>query len=183
MHGIIFGELRKLVEHRLGSDGWNAILEDAGLESKLYIPVGEYPDADAFAIVSAIARNAHVETQTILEDFGEFIAPTLMSLYRHLIKPAWRTIDVLENTEQTIHRVVRTHNPGARPPMLRVTRDGSGVLIHYTSSRKMCGVAVGIVRGLASHFDERVFIQQTSCMLRGGSSCRISVKADALVRR
>lgn len=45
----------------------------------------------------------------------------------------------------------------------------------YRSERKMCGVAVGIVRGLASHYAETVEITEPSCMLSGAPACRIEV--------
>ena len=44
MHGIIFGELKKLVDTRLGGDTWRELLKDAGLAAKVYMPVTEYPD-------------------------------------------------------------------------------------------------------------------------------------------
>jgi predicted hydrocarbon binding protein len=40
----------------------------------------------------------------------------------------------------------------------------------------MCGVAVGIVRGLALHYAETIEIKELSCMHEGASACRILVK-------
>jgi hypothetical protein len=175
MHGIIFGELKKLVDARLGGDTWRGLLKESGLEAKVYMPVTEYPDEDAVNIIEALSRHTGKSTREVFEEFGEFIAPDLMALYRHMIKPEWRTLELLENTENTIHRVVRIRNPGARPPELKCTRDGDEVLITYTSARRMCGVAVGIVRGLARHYDENITIQELSCMSVGAAACRILV--------
>jgi hypothetical protein len=140
------------------------------------MPVTEYPDEEAVALIGAIAAKTGKSQRAVLEDFGEFIAPHLLALYRHMVKPEWRTLDLLENTEQTIHRVVRLRNPGARPPELRTDREGDEVLITYRSSRRMCGVAVGIVRGLAAHYNEAIEIKELSCILEGASACRILVK-------
>jgi hypothetical protein len=179
MHGIIFGELKKLVDVRLGGDTWRGLLKESGLEAKVYMPVTEYPDDDAVRIIGALSRHTGKSTREVFEEFGEFIAPDLMALYRHMIKPEWRTLELLENTENTIHRVVRIRNPGARPPELKCTRDGDEVLITYTSARRMCGVAVGIVRGLARHYDENITIQELSCMSSGAAACRILVQRVA----
>jgi hypothetical protein len=176
MHGIIFGELKKLVDSRLGGDSWRELLKDAGLGARVYMPVTEYPDEDAVALIKAIAKRTGTEERAVLEMFGEFIAPDLLALYRHMVKPDWRTLELLENTEETIHRVVRLRNPGARPPELRTDREGDEVLITYSSARRMCGVAVGIVRGLAKHYEERIEIRELSCMLEGASACRLLVK-------
>lgn len=176
MHGIIFGELKKLIDKKLGGDSWRELLKDAGLGAKVYMPVTEYPDEEAVALLTAISRRTNLEQRAVLEMFGEFIAPDLLALYRHMVKPEWRTLDLLENTEETIHRVVRLRNPGARPPELRTEREGDEVLITYRSSRRMCGVAVGIVRGLAAHYQENIEIKELSCMLDGAGACRLLVK-------
>lgn len=176
MHGIIFGEMKKLVDKELGGDSWRELLKDAGLGAKVYMPVTEYPDEEAMALVNAIAKRTGMEQRAVLELFGEFIAPDLLSLYRHMVKPDWRTLELLQNTEETIHRVVRLRNPGARPPELRTDREGEEVLITYSSARRMCGVAVGIVRGLAAHYGETIEIKELSCMLEGAGACRLLVR-------
>jgi predicted hydrocarbon binding protein len=176
MHGIIFGELKRLVDAKLGGDSWRRLIHSAGLGSKVYMPIGEYPDADAVAIVSAIAKTTGKGIKPVLEEFGEFIAPNLIALYRHMVKPEWRTLDLLENTEATIHRVVRLRNPGAHPPQLKTVRSGDEVVITYSSQRRMCGIAIGIVRGLARHYNENVAIDELSCMLQAAASCQIRVR-------
>jgi hypothetical protein len=176
MHGIIFGELKKLVDARQGGDTWRRLLKESGLESKVYMPVTEYPDEEAVAIVGALSKLSGKSVRALFEEFGEFIAPDLLALYRHMVKPEWRTLELLENTEHTIHRVVRIRNPGARPPELKCVRDGDEVLIAYGSARRMCGVAVGIVRGVARHYEENISIHELSCMADGSAVCRILVR-------
>jgi predicted hydrocarbon binding protein len=177
MHGIIFGELKSLVDARLGGDSWRKLLEEVGLGSSLYMPVGEYPDADVTKIVGAIARRTGKDAKIVSEEFGEFIAPRLISLYQYLVNPEWRTLELLENTESTMHRVVRSRNPGAKPPELRTERHGNEVAITYSSQRRMCAVAIGIVRGVAHHYQQNVTIRELSCMAAGASECRILVRA------
>jgi predicted hydrocarbon binding protein len=75
---------------------------------------------------------------------------------------------------------VRLRNPGARPPELQVERTAKDALrISYRSARRMCGIARGIVLGLAGHFGERVRIEEPSCMLRGADRCEIDVALEA----
>jgi hypothetical protein len=76
-------------------------------------------------------------------------------VYGPLLDSEWRTLDVIQHTEETIHRVVRMRQPGAAPPRLRVDRASPDeVAIHYDSPRRLCAVARGIVRGVAKHFGE-----------------------------
>ena len=170
-------ELKKYVDDRLGGESWNAVLLEAGLGGRLFLPVGEYADADAAAIVAAASRLTRQEPDAILRDFGAFIVPDLVSMYGSLLKTGWKTLDVIECTEETIHRVVRARNPGARPPELRCERPSADeVVIHYASVRKMCGVAKGIALGLARHYGEAISIGEPSCMLKGQEECVIRVR-------
>ena len=156
MHGIIFAELKKYVQARHGDDTWKALLQRAGLGVSIYLPIREYPDEEVVAIVGAASEATGAPAGEILEDFGGFIAPDLLSMYRSLVKPEWRTLEFLENTEETIHRVVRIKDPSARPPELRCERVSEReVVIRYTSARRLCAVARGIVRGVAGHYGDR----------------------------
>ncbi len=51
MHGIIFSELRKYAEAKHGSGTWSALLKQANLGNKVYLPLQEYPDAEVVALV------------------------------------------------------------------------------------------------------------------------------------
>ena len=98
-------------------------------------------------------------------------------MFRMSIKPDWRTLDLIPHTEQTIHKVVRLKNPGASPPKL-VSKHTSPeeVVITYTSERKLCAVAKGIVRGVAKYYKEKVEIAESTCMLTGSPRCTIAVR-------
>ncbi|HEY3057507.1 MAG TPA: heme NO-binding domain-containing protein [Chloroflexota bacterium] len=177
MHGIIFSELKKYVETRFGASTWPALLKEAGLGSKLYMNVQSYPDQDAVALVMTASRMTGKPAPAILEDFGEFIAPDLLNMYRTLVRPEWKTIELLENVEHTIHTVVRARHPGAAPAQIACTRTGPNeAVLTYTSARKMCPVAQGIIRGLGTSFKQQVSIDETSCMHRGNPSCRMTVR-------
>lgn len=177
MHGLIFVELKKYVEARLGPASWPSLLAKAGLGSRLYMPIQAYPDQEAVDLVSTASTITGQPVDAILQDFGEFIVPDLLRMYGSLVRKEWNTLDILEHTEETIHRVVRAQNPGADPPRLRCARVGEQeVLITYASPRKMCGVAKGITRGIAKKRAETVVIVESACMLRGDPSCEISVR-------
>ena len=161
MHGIIHAELKKYVEARHGSDAWKACLETAGLGQKMFLPITTYPDAEAVAIVTAASKLTNISTEHILEDFGEFIVPDLLSMYRSLVEPHWRTIELLLHTEDVIHRVVRINNPGAQPPQLQFEQLGPNELkFNYNSPRRMAAVAKGIIKGIAKHYRQAVLIRE-----------------------
>lgn len=177
VHGVIFLELQKFVGARLGESAWEGLVKGTGLGPQAYLAVKEYPDDDAARLVEAASTAAGVPRSALLEDFGEFAVPGLLRFYGSQLDPAWKTLDVIENTEESIHRVVRRRNPGARPPQLHCARLGPReVVVHYKSARRMCGFAKGLCKGLAAHFGETVSIEETSCMLAGATECRIRVQ-------
>ena len=154
-----------------------AVLNNAGRGTQTYMPFEVYPDADMVALVTAASQLSGRPLTALLEDFGEFLAPDLLIMHQALINPQWRTLDVLEHTEANIHTVVRDRNPGAQPPELVCQRTSAEeVVITYGSARRLCAVAKGIARGLAQWYQEKIVINEHSCMLQGDSVCTISVK-------
>jgi len=171
MHGLIFEEIRRYAEDRLGPGGWTTLLDRAGLSSKAYDQVQAYPEADALQLVTAASHITGLPAAAVLEDFGEFVAPDLLRLSAPLVNRAWKTLDLLENTEETIHRVVRLDNPGAEPPALHVTRTGPRrVVIVYSSPQKMCALAKGICKGVAKHYHEAIALSESRCMHTANAS-------------
>jgi hypothetical protein len=176
MHGIIFSELKRFVDETLGGDAWPRLLRESGVARPAYLPVQAYPDQEVVALVSTASRLTNTPVPALLHAFGEFIVPTLVRMYGHLLKANWKTLDVIEQTEGTIHAVVRAREPGAQPPMLSCTRPKPDeVVVTYSSPRKLCPLLKGIVGGLATHFRERVGLTESACMLTGAPACKISV--------
>jgi len=176
MHGIVFCELRRFVEEGFGHEAWGRLLAATGTPGRLHLPVTSYPDAELVALVSAASRQTGLPAPALLERFGEALVPAYLKLYGHLVRPEWRALDLVEHTEETIHKVVRVQQPGAAPPELRCDRiRADEVWIHYTSPRRLCSVARGILRGVAAHYGERFEIEERQCMLKGAQECLISV--------
>lgn len=180
MHGTIFAELQKYVETKLGPPAWRQLLSAAGIEREAYSPFDIYPDTEVVALVSVASRITGAPAGALLEDFGEFIASDLLEMYWAAIDPTWRTLDVLEHAEETIHAIVRINHKGARPPYLEAQRTSPDeVLIVYKSPRRLCQVAKGISRGIARYYGEQVTVTDETCMHRGDADCRIRIRREA----
>jgi len=136
--------------------------------------MSEYLDAEMEALVAAAATMSGLSASVVLEDFGVFIAPPLMNMYGHLIPGDWKTLDVIEKTEETIHHVVRVQTPGAKPPVLHtIRRSEDEVVLIYSSPRKLCALAIGIARGVAKQFNETIEVAQNKCTHNGAPHCEI----------
>ena len=176
MDGIIFAQLKKFVD-TLGSSAWANLLKQSGLQSRVYISTQEYPDQEAVLLVTNASKMTGKPAPVLLESFGEFIVPGLVSMYQSLIKPQWKTLDLIQHSEEAIHRMVRLKNPTAHPPTLKCSRPSPDeVIVEYNSPRKTCAVAKGISKGIAKHYNEKVIVSESSCMHNGKPSCLLSVK-------
>jgi Haem-NO-binding len=179
MHGIIFTALKKYVRTRLGDEAWTNLRTAAGLGDRVYLPVQAYPDEEIEALIHTVAHLSGISRSQLLEDFGRSMVPDFLIVYRPLLQPDWRTLDLLEHIETDIHPAVRTSNPGANPPLLKIERVSPGrVVIEYQSPRQWCALGRGLIAGLAAHYGDRVAIAEDRCQLRGDPACRLMVSLE-----
>lgn len=170
MHGVIHLQFKNYVDTRHGAATWREILARLGIPRRLaYISIGQYEDEELRAIVQVLAERTRTAPDSVLEDFGRFLAPALIGAYSELIPPEWRTLDLLANAARS---------PAARPPSLQCRRSAEDeVVIIYSSPRKLCALAKGIVAGIARYYGEQINLLETSCMHRGHLACRLVVRA------
>jgi predicted hydrocarbon binding protein len=177
MHGLIHIELERFAREQAGDGPWEQAVMAAGLTDRTYVATDRYDDTEALSLVVALAKITEIGPQALLEGFGRALVPALLSNFSYMVAPEWRTLELIQNTEELIHTALRASDQAARPPMLRVIRRSADeVIVIYASERRMCGVAKGIARGLGDHFGEAIVVDEESCMLTGASSCTIAVR-------
>jgi hypothetical protein len=177
MHGIILSELQRYGRGKLGATGWQKLLAEAGLSGRNYMMNTAYPDKEVAALVAGAVRVTGLPKATLLEDFGRFIAPTLLMVYKSMVRPDWKTLDLIEHTEASIHTVLRARDDATEPPRLSVRRDGPRVaVLTYRSHRRLCAVAKGIAHGVATHYGERLSITEEACLADGAPACTLRLQ-------
>jgi hypothetical protein len=177
MHGTILTLLKRYVQTQYDHSTWVKLMELSGLEHVEFDHKTVYPDEHIYALVGHAAEMTGIPAGELHEKFGEYLVPDLMYMYQKLLRPEWKTLDMLEHTELTMHKQVRAEHTENSPPVLDVTRLSDNELyIDYVSPRRMGGLAVGIVRGLALYYDEadRIDVQPTTT--EDGERVRIHVR-------
>ena len=155
MHGFIFIEFEKFALTKVTYHEWYEILTENNLRDQQYSPVNLYPDSELVSLLTTLAHRMQTPVPDLLEQFGISLVPDLMKVYRAFINPDWKTLDMLENAERSIHVAVRRSTEGAAPPILDVRRVSHNELeIHYISTRKMVELGVGIIKGIAAAYGE-----------------------------
>jgi serine/threonine protein kinase len=175
MHGLILVQLQKFAQQTIGADRWREALTRSGLQ-RSFSAGSVYEDVHAMELVALASETLDMPVDQVVESFGRFLSTELTRLYQRVIKPEWRTLDIIEHTETFIHSSVRVGNPGAVPPVLDAVRFSENELqLLYSSERKLCKLAIGIIKGLADHYHDIIEIHEDSCMLRGDAFCSFRV--------
>jgi predicted hydrocarbon binding protein len=179
MHGLIVNQLRLFVLEKSGKEGWEQLIEKSSVPGDIAAArLNEvYPDRDVVALVVALADTMGESLADTLRQFGQFLASGLLRVYQPLLRTDWKTLDIVQHTEEHIHTAVRLRDENAGPPYLRAERVGPDeVVITYTSERRLCALGEGIILGLAEQLGESVTVEQPRCMHRGDPECRIVVR-------
>lgn len=177
MHGNILTLLKRYVQTQYDHSTWVRLVELSGLDQVEFDHKAVYPDEYVYRLVGHAAEMTGLSAGELHEKFGEYLVPDLMYMYQKLLQPEWKTLDMLEHTELTMHRQVRQEHSENAPPVLEVSRLGPNeLLIDYVSPRRMGGLAVGIVRGLAAYFDEADRIDVMPTTSEDGQRVRIHVR-------
>lgn len=177
MHGTIFTLLKRYVQTQYDHSTWVKLTELAGLVAADFSHREVYPDEQMYALVGQAAEMVGIPAGELHEKFGEYLVPDLMYMYQKYVDPDWRTLEMLENTEHTMHDQVRREHPENSPPVLQVQRlNANELLINYVSPRRMGGLAVGIVRGLAAYYDEADRIDVLPTTSEDGERVQIHVR-------
>lgn len=172
MHGLVFAALRDYTVERLGEERAAELWIDRVFEtSEAYDDEWFVAQLDRLAGATGETR-AHVDI-----GFGAFAGRTTFALlYPSYYAESGDVITFLLGVEERIHALVRTTIPGARPPRLHVhPLKEAGVLISYTSERRLCRVLEGLVLGTAEKLGETVDVDEVQCMQRGDPGCVFTV--------
>jgi hypothetical protein len=111
--------------------------------------------------------------------FGRNTIPFLAERYPQFFAPHTTLRPFLLTLNEIIHPEVRKIYPGADVPVFDFETSSEDVLIMtYTSRRKLCALAVGLIEGTAAHYGETVALDHPKCMLLGDASCLFRIASN-----
>lgn len=175
--GILFNVVEEVVEEDLSDRDWDLALCRAGVEGA-YTSLGNYPSAQLLAIAGALADQQHAATEDVLRAAGEHGYHHLAARHPALVEPYQDLGDLLLHLDTVIHPEVLKLYPHADPPRFEVhplgENDAWGVT--YRSTRGLCHLAEGLMRGAAASFERQAHIAQVTCRHRGDPTCHFEVR-------
>ena len=175
MKGIVFNLLEHCVRQECGEDAWDSVLESAGLEGA-YASLGSYPDEDLGRIVAAASEAFKMTPDGVTRWFGRSALPLLAEKYPSLFAKHGSARSFLLSLNDIIHPEVRKLYPGVDVPEFEYdTSSDETLVMTYTSARRLCSFAEGLIEGAAQHFGEELKIERPRCMKRGDLECELRI--------
>lgn len=177
MKGIIFNLVEDAVCAQHGEAVWDQLLTDAGLDGG-YTSIGDYPDADLFALVGAASNALGVPPDDVVRSLGHAAALGLADLYPQFWQPHSRTSDFIVTLNEVIHPEVRKIHRNAEPPEFAFAPIDGGLRVEYRSQRGLCALADGMIGGAARHYGERATVEHDSCTHLGDAVCVMTCRFE-----
>jgi hypothetical protein len=177
MKGVLFNIVEDVVSEHLGDAVWDQLLEDAGVD-RGYTALGNYPDAEMTALIKAAAQTLDKPPRHVMVWIGQRATVHFFKRAPHYLKPHDSARTFLPRLDQIIHPEVRKLYDNAHPPDFVCTDHGgaAGMTVIYRSHRRLCGLAEGLIQGVADYYQERLVIEHPECIENRGARCRFELR-------
>jgi len=176
MHGIIHRSLKQYVIDRTSEDGWETVTDVADVETRLYLPVSEYPDEEVVRLLATVAELTGHDEEAIQRDFGRYFVPQLLDTFDAHVHRDWDAVDAVEALEAIYPQVVSADGEVDSLQISTRRSNGDTVVVHYRSTRQLCPMLEGIIEGIAGEYGQEVQIRKESPTRDGRRHCELTVR-------
>lgn len=174
MKGIMFNLLEDVLGEAYGPDAWDDLLTATGA-SGIYAALGDYPDVEFFKLIDTAGSFTNRNRDEMLIAFGEAAFARMTERYPAILDGISDSRTFLLSLNRIVQAEVRKLYDGAGCPQFRFAIAPNMLRIGYSSPRKLCALAQGLIQGVALYFDEEVEVKHPQCTHRGDEACRIEV--------
>lgn len=183
MYGMVNQGIRTFISDNHGPEVWADICDDAGITTDAFESTVTYDDAVTYKLVGSISKCLKLEPGTVLEVFGRFwphfASETPIGKLIHF--GGDNLVDVLDNLDD-LHTRVNMSMPDLRPPSfdLEQVDDGRYILHYFTDREGLAPMVIGLVRGLAEQFGQKIEIEPADCRTKGAEhdTFNLTILAD-----
>lgn len=174
MYGLVNRAIEELVCTRFGKEVWQKIRERAGVAEAGFVSMEPYPDAVTYQLVGAASEVLGIAVPALLEAFGEhWTLYTAREGYGELIAMFGASLDEFLGNLDNMHARVGLNFPALRPPSFILNELGGGKFeLEYHSCREnLAPMVIGLIKGLAKSFQQRVHIEHVKARADAGFDC------------
>ena len=178
MKGAVFTGFSEFAEKEFGLTIWLKIVDSCVLASNgEYVSTELYNDSEFIILADALGEYVGKTREELYREFGHYFFPVLMSMAIKHVEDITDLFDFMRAVDSVIHIEVKKSDPAAYTPTLLYDQPQDDVLmVRYTSSRKMCHFAEGLILGAADYFNQPVTLSQSKCLCKGDAHCLIRIQ-------
>jgi len=178
MQGTIFTSFSDMVIEKMGMECWNLLLNQTNPDSSgVYTAGAQYDDAELLQMVTLLSQQSGIAINDLLDAFGEHMFEKLYQNSPTDLSSINSLKDFLLAIDTVIHSEVKRVYPHAYLPTFKYpSPDANELEMHYSSKRKLCFVATGLIRGAAKKFSEKIQIDHPVCMHDGADHCELIIQ-------
>lgn len=176
MHGIIHRSLKQYVIDRTSEDGWDTVTEVGNIETRLYLPVSQYPDEEVARILATVSELTGHDEAAIQRDFGRYFAPQLLDTFDAHVHHGWDALDAIEGLGQIYPQVIDQEGDVDSVQITARRSEEDTVVVHYRSTRRLCPMLEGIIEGIADEYGAEIEISKDTPTREGLRHCELTVR-------
>lgn len=176
MKGIVFNIFADLVTDKFGMDVWDQLIEETSPASgAIYTSAEVYPDGELVAYVTALSALTGAAPEDLIRTFGTYTMHKFYSLHPEFMADH-SAKSFLESVHDVVHVEVKKLHPDTLLPDFEYESAGDTQLtMLYSSPRKLCHLAEGLIVGTAEIFKEEISLVHGECMHQGADRCRLEL--------
>jgi len=155
MKGLVFTEFFDMVETVFDADMVDTLIDNTNPPSMgAYTAVGSYDFNELSDMVVELSRLTGLKLEDLLTAFGKHLGAQFASKFTHFFTEAGGTIALLKQIDDHIHVEVRKLYPDAELPRFHYEEKDNIFELHYSSSRPLADLALGLIMQTSSYYEE-----------------------------
>lgn len=176
MKGIIFNVLEDMVVEKFGMQVWNDLLQKHAPADRVYVSAKNYDENELFAIANGVALTLDMPLQEVVKAFGHYLFKGLADRHDDVVKHFADFTSLVMGIHNVIHvEVNKLYQDPALPSISCQLKTPNHIEMRYSSPRKLCFCAEGLLFGAAEFFNESINITHEVCMHKGADHCILDI--------
>ncbi len=176
MKGIIFNVLEDMVVQQCGMQVWNDLLAKHAPADRVYLSAKSYAEAELFDIVQDVALRLNLPVPDVVKAFGRFLFGGLAARHADVVQRFSDFSSLVLGIHDVIHlEVNKLYHEPSLPTISGKMVSNQRIELIYSSPRKLCYCAEGLLYGAAEHFKQSIEISHPTCMHKGAEHCTLII--------
>lgn len=178
MKGIVFNIFSDLVNDTFGLEQWDQLIEMTQPKSgAVYTSVEVYPDSELMAYVAALSDITGAAPADLVRTFGKYMMHKFKLMHPEFLQDQTAK-SFLASVHDVIHVEVKKLHQDTILPQFEYedTGDANTLIMIYSSERKLCHLAEGLIEGVSEVFAQSIVLHHPQCMHDGAQKCRLELQ-------